>query len=289
MIAMGMYPQTPGVPSVMGSDYAGEVVACGDGVTGFVPGDRVMALSVGHAEPDGTIRPDSHFCSAPNLWAFQAMPLPETMSYVEGASVPTAFLTAYFALAHVARVAPGERVLIHSATGGVGLAACQIARWLGAEIVATAGLPAKRDLLRAMGIAEAHDSRSTAFADSIVGGVDVILNTLAGDAVTRGLDILRPFGRFLQIDKYDIATAAALPLEAFRNGLSFTAIDLSLFLRRPAVLAALFAELTEHFGAGRLRPTPIHAFPAERIPQALQLMSTFRHIGKIVIDYEARP
>ncbi len=293
MIAMGLYPPTPAVPSVMGSDYAGEVIAVGAGVDDFALGDRVMALSVGHAERDGGIRADSHFCAAPNLWAFQAMRLPASLGFVEGASIPTAFLTAYYGLHHVARLARGERVLIHSATGGVGLAAIEIARWLGAEIVATAGSEAKRDYLRGIGITAVHDSRSTAFADAleseVPGGVDVILNTLAGEAVARGLGVLRPFGRFLQIDKHDIATAGMLPLAAFGNGLSFTAIDLSLFLRRPAVMTTLFEELAGHLAAGRLRPTPIRVFPATQIAAALQLMSSFRHIGKIVIDYDTAP
>jgi len=286
MIAMGMYPPSPGVKSVMGSDYAGEVMACGTGVTEFSPGDRVMALSVGHSERDGSIRADSHFCAMPNLWAFQAMRIPSKLNYVEAASIPTAFLTAYYGLHHVARLRKGERVLIHSATGGVGLAAIEIARWLGVEIFGTAGSDAKRDYLRGMGIAAVHDSRSTNFADEIEGGVDVILNTLSGEAVTLGLGMLRPFGRFLQIDKYDIATAGSLPLQAFTNGLSFTAIDLSLFLLRPEVMAGLFEELTSHFAAERFRPTRLSSFPAQQINSALQLMSSFRHIGKIVIDFD---
>ncbi|MFN9548263.1 MAG: zinc-binding dehydrogenase [Cyanobacteriota bacterium] len=286
MIAMGMYPPTPDVQSVMGSDYAGEVIDCGPGVTDFSPGDRVMALSVGHSEIDGSIRADSHFCAMPNLWAFQAMRIPANLNYVEAASIPTAFLTAYYSLHHVARLAKGERVLIHSATGGVGLSAIAIARWLGADIVGTAGSDTKRNYLRSIGIAEVYDSRTTAFADIIEGGVDVILNTLAGDAVARGLGLLRPFGRFLQIDKHDISMAGILPLAAFANGLSFTAIDLSLFLLRPKVISGLFEELASHFQANRFRPTRTRIFPAHQINTALHLMSSFRHIGKIVIDYD---
>ncbi len=286
MIAMGMYPPTPTVPSVMGSDYAGEVIACGAGVEQLVPGDRVMALSVGHVEQDGDVREASHFMATPNIWAFQATPIPARVSFVEAASIPTAFLTSYYGLHYIARLAAGERVLIHSATGGVGLAALSIARWKQAEIVATAGSEAKRAWLRGLGVAQTYDSRSATFADLIDGGVDVILNTLSGAAAIRGLEILRPFGRFLQIDKQDIAMNAALPLAPFRNGLTYTAIDLSMFLRQPEIMTALFEELAGLFAAGHLQPTPITAFAPERLNDALKLMSQYRHLGKIVIDFD---
>lgn len=286
MIAMGMYPPSPGIPTAMGSDYAGVVAACGEGVKGFATGDRVMALSAGDTGADGVVREGTHFCTAPNISAFQAASMPANLSFVEAASIPTVFLTAYYGLHHIARLDQGERVLIHSATGGVGLAALEIARWKQAEVLGTAGSETKRTYLAQLGVSEVYDSRSLAFAEQIQGGVDVIVNTLAGEPACRGLDLLRPFGRFLQIDKRDIASGGTLPLTAFRNGLIFAAIDLSLFLRKPETLTRLFTELADHFASGRWRPTPTCTFSPERLNDALKLMSQFRHVGKIVIDFE---
>lgn len=288
MIAMALYPPTPGVPSLMGSDYAGEVVACGAGVEEFSPGDRVMALSAGDTAIDGKLREGKHFCTVPNIWAFQAVHIPPTLNFIEASSIPTAFLTAFYGLEYVARVQQGERVLIHTATGGVGLAAIEIARARGAEIMATAGSEAKRDYLRQMGISQVFDSRSLDFADQISGGVDVILNTLSGEAVERGLGLLRPFGRFLQIAMKDQALGETLPMSAFRLGLSFTSINLSLFLFNPSMLKQIFKALADGFATGIWRPTPITTFPPEKIGAALRLMSQYRHLGKIVIDLEAR-
>jgi phthiocerol/phenolphthiocerol synthesis type-I polyketide synthase C len=291
MIAMQLYPSSPGVPSVMGSDYAGEVLACGEGVTEFSPGDRVMGLSAGHFAADGMIVADSHFCAVPNLSAFQAVRIPENLSFVNAAGVPTVFLTSYYALCHVACLARGERVLIHSATGGVGLAAIEIARWAGAEIFATAGSESKRELLAELGIASPMDSRSVEFADDVVrqtggSGVDVILNTLSGPAVAKGLDILRLFGRFLQIDKQDIARDSPLPLGPFRKGLTFTSIDLSLFLMQPARLKQIFVEIADHLRLGHFAPVRTTVFPVAKLGDAMGLMSRYKHIGKLVLSYD---
>ena len=292
MIAMQLYPPSPGVPSVMGSDYAGEILHCGDGVTDFAPGDRVMGLSAGHFTPDGAIVAASHFCAVPNISAFQAVRIPDNLSFIEAAGVPTVFLTSYYALCRVARLAPGERVLIHSATGGVGLAAIQIARWIGAEIFATAGSEGKREYLASLGIAEPMDSRSVEFAGAVMRqtageGVDVILNTLSGPAVAKGLEILRLFGRFLQIDKQDIARDSTLPLGPFRKSLTFASIDLSLFLMQPDRLKQIFQEVAEHLRLGHFSPVQTTVFPVTKLGDALTLMSRYKHVGKLVLSYES--
>lgn len=291
MIAMGLYPAAPGVPSVMGSDYAGVVRACGEGVTGFKEGDRVAALSVGSVSPEGAIIEDGHFCAVPNLLAEQVEHIPDDLSFEAAAGVPTVFLTAYFALYRVARIQPGERVLIHTATGGVGLAALQIAKWAGAEIFATAGSPEKRQMLESLGVDRPMDSRSVGFADEILKrtgseGVDVILNTLSGKAVSRGLEILRIFGRFLQIDKQDISQGSSLDLAPFNKGLTFAAIDLSLLMKRPGMLRELLAEVMDHLGQGHFDPVPITVFPVEKMGDALTLMSRYQHTGKLVLTYD---
>jgi NADPH:quinone reductase-like Zn-dependent oxidoreductase len=190
----------------------------------------------------------------------------------------------------VARLARGERVLIHSATGGVGLAAVQIAQWIGAELYTTAGSDSKRALLRSLGVAAAMDSRTTAFADEILEqtrgeGVDVILNTLPGDAGAKGLALLRPFGRFLQIDKQDVFRNAPIALGPFKHGLTFAAIDLSLFLMQPERLQELFLAVTDHLRRGDFAPVRSTVFPVTKLAEALTLMSRSTHIGKLVLSY----
>jgi myxalamid-type polyketide synthase MxaB len=134
---------------------------------------------------------------------------PLSIDHDQACTIPITFLTAYYGLVHLARLQPGERVLIHAGAGGVGLAAIQIAQHIGAEVFATAGSDQKREVLRSLGVAHVYSSRSTAFADEILAdtereGVDVVLNSLPGEAITRSLSILRAYGRFLEIGKTDI-------------------------------------------------------------------------------------
>lgn len=291
MIAMGRYPASPGVPSLMGSDYAGVVTACGPGVTRFREGDRVVALSAGTVAADGTLQSDAHLVAVPTLVEDQVAPMPDGMSFESAAGIPTVFLTSYYALCTVARLQRGERVLIHSATGGVGLSAIAIARWVGAEIFATAGTPEKRAMLATLGIDGAMDSRSSRFADEILErtggeGIDVVLNTLSGDGAARSLDLLRFFGRFLQVGKADIAEGTLLNLAPFAKGLTYAAIDLSLFMREPGRLAGLLREVMEHIRQGHFAPVPTTPFPIDRIGDALTLMSRYQHTGKLVLLYD---
>lgn len=291
MIAMNLYPPSPGVPSIMGSDYAGEVLACGEGVSEFRPGDAVLALSAGHVTPAGQIIEGSHLRSTLNLLTQQVVALPPGLSFEAGSALPTVFLTCYYALHRVARLARGERVLIHSATGGVGLAAIEIARWLGAEVYATAGSEPKREFLASLGIRSPMDSRSTAFGDRVMEltggeGVDVVLNTLAGEQAVTGLRVLRTFGRFLQIDKQDISQNASLELAPFAAGLTYTGIDLSLFLLRPERLKELFQEVVDAFARGDLLPIRTTVYPVQRLSEALGVLSRYGHIGKLVLSYD---
>src|SRR5262249_36924716 len=156
---------------------------------------------------------------------------PKPMSFEEAATAPIAFLTAYYALHHQGRLARGERVLIHAAAGGVGLAAIQVCRHLGAEIYATAGSSEKREYLRSLGVRHIYDSRSLSFAAEVMRetngeGVDVVLNSLAGEAIAAGLEVLREGGRFLEIGKQDIYRNARLGLFPFRRNITFSAIYL---------------------------------------------------------------
>src|SRR5262245_12473300 len=233
--ALAMIPGMPGgdVAAGFGTECSGRVARVGDGVTSVKPGDDVMAIApAAFGAFTVTLEP-------------LAIPLPAAFGYAQGATIPLVFLTAYHALVNQARLAPGERVLIHAASGGVGLAAVQIAKHIGAEIFATAGSPAKHEYLRGLGVRHVSTSRALGFADEIRSwtggeGVDVVLNSLAGEFIPASLSLLRPFGRFVEIGARDIYENAALRLRPFANNLSFLAVDLGpMFVERPAAVRAM--------------------------------------------------
>ena len=175
----------------LGFECAGTVRRVGEAVTELKEGDRVMAFA------------PAAFATHVTVPAQVAMPVPEGVDFAAAATMPVAFITAWYALVHQARLGRGESVLIHGAAGGVGLAALQIAKLRGATVVATAGNEDKRALAQLLGAAHlVLDSRSLAFADEIrwkLGGVDVVLNSLSGDAMRRSLRALKPFGRFVEL------------------------------------------------------------------------------------------
>jgi NADPH:quinone reductase-like Zn-dependent oxidoreductase len=287
MIALRIYPASPDVPSNMGSDYAGVVTKVGSRVTRFKPGDEVIAMNIGHVE-QGRIRANSHFARCINIYEMCVFRKPERLSFVEASLIPTVYLTAWLALVTCGRLQRGETVLIHTATGGVGLAAIEIARHLGAEVLATAGTPDKRAHLAQMGIDHVGDSRSAAFATQLRAAAkvpDVILNTLAGDLMLEGLRLLGPFGRFVHIDKKDIAADTALPMGHLIQGLAFHFLDISLLLRTPAHLESAMADLVGLFDTGRIRPIAHRSYRPADVKQAITDLSRGTHIGKLVIEY----
>ena len=290
MMAMNMYPSTPGVPSVMGSDYAGIVVSVGNEVTKYKAGDRVMVLAAGSFNPDYTIDQESHFAKYLNVSENQVFFMSENLSFTDAAGVPTVFITAYYALMSIARIKEGETVLIHSATGGVGMAAIELCKYVGCKIFATAGNNRKREILRSMGIALVMDSRSTEFSSQVMEytknkGVNVILNTLSGESVVEGISILDFFGRFLDIDKKDIAANVSLPLGNFNKGLTFSAIDLALLVKNETLLGEIFYSLNKLFSEEKIHPVQTKIYPYHKLGEALNYMSRSKHVGKLVLDY----
>ena len=203
---------------------SGVVTAVGHDVDSVRVGQRVIAFG------PGTF--GSHLTTLEDL----VVPIPDALPDREAATFGGAYLTAWHSLREVGRLAPGERVLIHSATGGVGLAAVSIAKMIGARIYATAGSDAKRELLSGLGVEYVGDSRSVKFADEILDvtdgyGVDVILNSLPGEAIRRGVQILAPGGRFVELGKKDVYADATLGLAALAKSASFSVVDLDLNLR----------------------------------------------------------
>ena len=267
----------------LGLEFSGTVVAIGEGVTSLAPGDRVMGMGRRCLEAYRTVPADV------------LVKLPGNVGDDDAATIPSAFATAWYALKHVARIQAGERILIHLGTGGVGLAAIQIARNAGAEIFATAGSESKRQYLRDLGIAHVMQSRSLSFFDDVMAatggeGVDVVLNALPTAYIERGVQLLRPFGRFLEIGKRDVYANTPVGMHALRRNISFCVIDLAAMASdKPQLLATVFSEVVQEFEAGRLKALPLSRYPVDKSSDAFRLMSQARHIGKVVIGFGDGP
>jgi phthiocerol/phenolphthiocerol synthesis type-I polyketide synthase C len=263
----------------LGLEFAGVVARVGPLVADFAPGDAVVGFAPS-SFGDRAVTPASALSLIPTGLSFEA-----------AATIPSTFFTSYYALHHLARLREGERVLIHGAAGGVGLAAIQVAKWCGAEIYATAGSDEKRDFLRLLGVDHIFDSRSLGFADQILEqtggvGVDVVLNSLAGEAINRNFRVLRPFGRFLELGKRDFYENTRVGLRPFRNNLSYFGIDADqLMSEQPDLTQRLFAEVLALFRERVFRPLPYRAFDAPEVVDAFRHMQQSRHIGKVVVTY----
>lgn len=293
MLALGLLPFSQGYSNsdtdrVLGFECAGTVLYVGEGVRRFRPGDVVCAIAPGALA--------SHV-RVPESFAF---PKPASLAIEDAAGVLLQFTTAHLALNHMARIQPGERVLIHSAAGGVGLAAVQICTNAGAEIFATAGTPEKRAFLQELGIDHVMDSHSLEFADRVLEltggeGVDVVLNALAGEALVKGLSILRPFGRFIEMGRRDMLQDSRIGLGYFARSVTFFTLDLDRIVReRPSLCARLAGEVLRHFEEGTWQPLPRTDFKLSDARSAFRYMAQGRHIGKIVLTadeeaYAARP
>ncbi|WP_446048667.1 beta-ketoacyl synthase N-terminal-like domain-containing protein, partial [Streptomyces albidoflavus] len=269
--ALGMYP---GEAGLLGAEAAGFVTAVGPEVTGLSVGDRVMGMVPGGLATETLI--DERFLTR----------VPEEWSDEDAASVPLVFLTAYYALTELAGLSAGERVLIHAGAGGVGMAAIQLARHLGAEVFATASEP-KWETLRGLGLDDAHiaSSRDLGFEEKFRevsggAGMDVVLNALAGDFVDASLRITASGGRFLEMGKIDIRDPHAV------GDVRYRAFDLG--EAGPDRTGEMLSELLGLFAEGALRPLPVRAWDVRRAREAFRFMSQARHVGKIVLTMPPR-
>ena len=264
----------------LGLEFSGTVVAVGSNVHNYAEGDQVVGFG------------PSCFSNRVITQASAITPIPSGMSFEAAATIPSAFFTVYYALKHLAHLEPGEKILIHGAAGGVGIAAIQLAQSIGAEIYATAGSDDKRDFLRLMGVKNIFDSRSLDFANQILAitdgkGVDVVLNSLAGEAINRNFHVLKPFGRFLELGKRDFYENTKIGLRPFRNNISYFGIDADQLMKeRPDLTGRLFAEVMQLFSTGKLHPLPFHTFDAGNVIDAFRYMQQARQIGKIVVTYK---
>ena len=275
LIALGMYP---GDAAFGGSEGAGVVAEIGPGVTGLAVGDRVMGLFEGAFGPLTVAD------------ARTVVPVPDGWGMREAAAVPVAFLTAWYGLVELGGLKAGESVLVHAAAGGVGTAAVQIARHLGAEVYATAG-PAKHGVLEEMGVDAAHRASSRdldfeeIFREATGGrGVDVVLNSLAGEFVDASLRLLGKGGRLVEMGKTDLRDPVRVAAD--HDGVRYQAYDL-IADAGPERLGTMLRHLTGLFADGSLTPPPVRAWPLSRAPEALRYLSQARHTGKLVLDVPA--
>ena len=281
LLALDMYP---GGGVALGAECAGVVVDVGAAVRSLRVGDRVF----GHASATlaNEVVAPAHAMSR----------MPAGMNFETAAALPVAYLTAHHGLHALARLVPGERVLVHAAAGGVGMAAVQLALRHGVTVYATAGSPEKRERLRAMGVAGVMDSRTLAFADEVLQatdgeGVHVVLNSLAGEFIPASLRTLAPGGRFLELGKRDVWTAEAVT--AVRADVHYHPYDLgSELAAHPALLPPMIDDLLAGLADGSLSPLPVTVFDMTSATDAMRHMAQARHIGKIVLrwpDAEAQP
>ncbi|RDW64648.1 beta-ketoacyl synthase-containing protein [Coleophoma cylindrospora] len=265
----------------LGVDVSGVVTRIGTAVTGIAVGDRVMTSSC------------NTFATFVRFPALGSIPIPEGMSFEDAASMPLIYLTAYYALMTIGRLVKGETVLIHAAAGGVGQAAIVVAQHVGAEIFATVGSEEKKQLImKEYGIPEDHifSSRDLSFAKAIMRatnnvGVDVVLNSLAGEALRLSWHCLAKFGRFLEIGKADLFANTGLDMAPFLENKIYAGVNLIDFENNPTPRAvALFQEVGKLIRDGSISPVkPVMQFTFSDIEKAFRYMQTGKHSGKIVI------
>ncbi|MEV5510568.1 type I polyketide synthase [Streptomyces orinoci] len=269
LIALGMYPgEAP-----FGSEAAGVVLEVGAEVTDLKPGDRIFGFV-----PEGF---------GPVAVADRRLiaPMPSGCSFVRAAAVPLVYLTAYYGLVDLGGLRAGERVLVHAAAGGVGMAAVQLARHLGAEVFATASSH-KWDAVRALGVPDGRiaSSRELTFRDTFLeatdgAGVDVVLNALAGEYVDTTLELLPRGGRFLEMGKTDIRDPEVIG--AAHPGVRYRAYDL--IDAGPDRIQEMLVEISALFERGVITNAPIRAWDVRRGAEALRFLREGRNIGKVVL------
>lgn len=281
MWAMGLLPEEALIDGFAGPSFglecAGIVRALGPGVDHLAVGDRVAGFAPAALSRQVTTAGDV------------VTRIPPETSFAAAATIPVTFVTAIYALGTLAKLAPGELVLIHAAAGGVGLAAIQYAKHRGAVVIATAGSEIKRAFLRLAGADHVLDSRGLSFADAVRAisggkGVDVVLNSLSGEAMEQSLSLLKPLGRFLELGKRDFYLNRRIHLRPLRRNISYFAIDVDeLPIQHPDLARSLLSEVSAALSDGAIRPLAHRTFAFAAIGDAFRLMQASGHIGKLVL------
>ena len=297
MARVGLYPDAPKPPCVMGYEVAGEVESLGEGVSAFAVGDRVMAGTRFGGQAELVTVP-----------ADQALPLPERLSFEQGAAFPVNYGTAYAALIIMGSLREGNRVLIHAAAGGVGIAATQIARNVGAEIFGTAS-PSKHDAIRAQGVAHAIDYRSQDFETEAMRitngeGVDLVIDALGPTSFRKDYRLLRSGGRLVMYGLSEVTNESGRDIPAALKSLAkmplatipwwkslalmnenkgVFGLNMLKWWEREGSLDRVTGPLMTDLEAGRLEPVVAEAFPFERAGEAHEFIAQRRNVGKVVL------
>jgi NADPH:quinone reductase-like Zn-dependent oxidoreductase len=291
---LGFYPDAPKPPCVVGYEVAGEVERLGSGVEGISVGDRVLAPTKfgGYAE----------LALAP---AGDAMPLPEGWSFEDGASFPVVYATAYAGLARYGTLRPGERLLVQAAAGGVGIAATQIGKKVGAEIFGTAS-PSKHDAIRGFGVEHAIDYRTKDFAKEVrrITGekapLDVVIDGIGGPSFRKGFQLLRPGGRLVMLGasavmegerrnlpralRTVVTTPRFNPLRMMSDSRAAIGLNmLRIWQDKGSMMGEYAKPLLEMVRDGSLKPVVAEAFPLERGADAHRFMAERKNVGKVVL------
>lgn len=289
---MGLYPDAPKLPAVVGYEVAGEVEAVGEGVAGFEPGARVVAVTRFGGYSDVVCVP------ADNTW-----PIPERLDFAGAASIPVNYLTSWLMLVHLGGVRAGDRVLVHACAGGVGLASVQICRHRGAEVIGTASA-AKHDRLREMGVAHCIDYRTQDFEEEIDrltggAGVDIALDAVGGTSFSKSYRCLNSLGRLMMFGissfapgskrslisavRGFLAMPSFKPVPLMNDNKGVFGFNLGHLWDRPEVLGPAMSEIVGLFGDGTFEPVVDEAFPLEQTADAHRYIQERKNFGKVVL------
>jgi NADPH:quinone reductase-like Zn-dependent oxidoreductase len=286
MARMGLYPDAPKTPCVVGYEVAGTIAEVGEGATGVSVGDRVMAGTQFGGYASQVVVP-----------ADQVIPLPDSLSFEQGAAVPVNYATAWAGIVGYGSVRPGERVLIHSAGGGVGIAATQIAKRNGAEVWGTAS-PGKHEAIRGFGVDHAIDYRQDGWERGLP-SFDIVMDAIGGKSFRRSYDMLRAGGRLVAFgassvvsgEKRNIVTAlravASMPkfnlVKQMSASKSVIGLNMLSLWKEHGTLDPWIAPLAEMLADGSLAPVVAEAFPFDRAGDAQNMITERRNVGKVVL------
>jgi NADPH2:quinone reductase len=279
MQRMGQYPPPPGAPDIPGLEIAGEVVACGAGVTRWKQGDKVMALVVGGGYAEYCLAHESH-----------ALPVPSGLSLIEAAAVPETFFTVWYNAFERGRLAAGETALIHGGTSGIGTTAIQLAKAFGARAIATAGTPEKCEACRKLGAEVAINYKTEDFVEATKKatggrGADLVLDIIGGDYIERNYEAAAVEGRILQIAFQSSPRATVDFRRLMLKRLTHTGSTLRAraVADKAAIARAIEAKVLPLIAAGRVKPLIDSTFALREVAAAHARMDSSQHIGKIVL------
>lgn len=269
----------PGDPGPLGAEFVGRVVELGAEVTGLALGQRVVGIKSGA------------FASEILALSDVMAPVPDDLAPHLAVALPVCFLSAWRAFLELGALRPGQTVLIHCATGGVGLAAIQLARRLGVRVLATAGSAAKQDHLRSIGVSEVFNSRDESFAKEVLAttdglGADFVLNSLRPELFVGNIRCIAPRGQLIEMGKNGLWPEEEIA--RLRPDVHYRKLALDDDIQsEPKTVSRLLPKILSALSSGTLAPLPVTRFPAEDAANAFRYMARAQHIGKIVLDFPA--